>query len=178
MNEWAVVINICVCVCVSCLVMSNSLQPHSLQATRSLSPRDSPGKNTGVGCHFLLLTNIRVTSIKNLPAVRETLVQSLDWEDLLEKGMATHPDILAWKIARTEETGGLQSMGSQRVGQDWVRNTFTFFVLILLSTETLPYVKSLLLHVFLRNSQGIFHVLSVRVLFYSAQAPTLYHTYL
>ena len=53
-----------------------------------------------------------------------------------------------------------------------------FFFFILLSTETLPYVKSLLLHVFLRNSQGISHILSIRVLFYSAQAPTLYHTYL
>ena len=55
---------------------------------------------------------------------------------------------------------------------------FFFFFFILLSTETLPYVKSLLLHVFLRNSQGISHILSIRVLFYSAQAPTLYYTYL
>ena len=44
----------CVCVCVSCLVMSNSLQPHRPQPTRPLHPWDSPGKNTGVGCHFLL----------------------------------------------------------------------------------------------------------------------------
>ena len=51
--------------------------------------------------------------IKNLPAMQETRVQSLDWEDLLEKGMATHSSILAWKIPLTEEPGRLQSMGSQ-----------------------------------------------------------------
>ena len=53
---------------------------------------------------------------KNPPAVWETRVQSLGWEDSLEKGMATHSSILAWRIPWTEEPGGLQSMGSQRVG--------------------------------------------------------------
>ena len=48
----------------------------------------------------------------------EALVQSLGWEDLLEKEMATRSSILAWEIPWTEEPGGLQSMGSQRVGQD------------------------------------------------------------
>ena len=52
-------------------------------------------------------------SVKNLPAVQETWVPSLGWEDLLEKEMATHSSILAWKISWTEEPGGLQSMGSQ-----------------------------------------------------------------
>ena len=52
--------------------------------------------------------------VKNLPAVWETWVQSLGWEDLLEKGMATHSNILAWRIPRTVESGGLQSMGSQQ----------------------------------------------------------------
>ena len=52
-------------------------------------------------------------------------VQSLGWEDPLEKGMATHSSILAWRILWTEEPGGLQSMGSQRVGHDSVTNTFT-----------------------------------------------------
>ena len=56
--------------------------------------------------------------VKNLPAVQETQVRSLGWEDSLEKEMATHSNILAWKISRTEEPGGLQSMGSQRVGRD------------------------------------------------------------
>ena len=57
-------------------------------------------------------------SVGSLPAVQETRVQSLGGEDLLEKEMATHSSILAWRIPRTEEPGGLQSTGSQRVGQD------------------------------------------------------------
>ena len=61
--------------------------------------------------------------VKNLPAMQETWVQSLGWEDPLEKGMATHSSILAWRIPWTEEPGGLQSMRSQRVRHDWVTNT-------------------------------------------------------
>ena len=56
--------------------------------------------------------------VKNLPAVQETWVRSLGWEDPLEKEMATHSSILAWKISWTEKPGGLQSMGSQRVGHN------------------------------------------------------------
>ena len=56
--------------------------------------------------------------VKKLPAMQETQVQSLDQEDPLEKGMATHSIILAWRISRTEEPGRLQSMGSQRVRRD------------------------------------------------------------
>ena len=56
--------------------------------------------------------------VKNPPAMLETQVQSLGWGDPLEKEMATHSSILAWKIAWTEEPGGLWSMGSQRVGHD------------------------------------------------------------
>ena len=56
----------------------------------------------------------------------ETWVLSLGWEDTLEKGMATHSSILAWKIPWTEELGGLQSMGSRRVRHDLMANTFTF----------------------------------------------------
>ena len=56
--------------------------------------------------------------VKNPPAMQETLVQSLSWEDPLEEGMATHSSILAWRIPWTEEPGGLQSMGSQRVGHN------------------------------------------------------------
>ena len=52
--------------------------------------------------------------VKNLPAVQESWVRSLEWEDPLEEGMATHSSILAWRIPRTEELGGLQSLGSQR----------------------------------------------------------------
>ena len=56
--------------------------------------------------------------VKNLPAVQETQVRSLGWEDPLEKEMATHSSILAWRIPWTEELGRLQSTGSQRVGHD------------------------------------------------------------
>ena len=57
-------------------------------------------------------------TVKRLPATRETRVQSLGWEDPLEKEMATHSSILAWKIPWIEEPGGLQSIDSQRVGHD------------------------------------------------------------
>ena len=53
--------------------------------------------------------------VKNLPAMQETWVRSLGWVDPLEKGMAIHSSIIAWEIPWTEEPGGLQSMGSQRV---------------------------------------------------------------
>ena len=56
--------------------------------------------------------------VKNLPAMQETQFQSLGWEDPLEKGMATHSSILAWRIPRTEKPGGLQSMGSQNIRHD------------------------------------------------------------
>ena len=56
--------------------------------------------------------------VKNLSAVQETQVQSLGWEDPLKKGMATHSSILASRIPWTEESGGLQSMGLQRVRHD------------------------------------------------------------
>ena len=62
---------------------------------------------------------------KNLPAMQETWVWSLGWEDPLEKGMASHSSILAWRIPWTEEPGGLESMGLQRVRHIYV--TFTFF---------------------------------------------------
>ena len=58
-------------------------------------------------------------TVKNLPAMQENQVQSLGWEDPLEKGMATHSIILAWRIPWTEDPGGLQSMGLQRVRHDW-----------------------------------------------------------
>ena len=64
--------------------------------------------------------------VKNLPVMQETWVQSLGQGDPLEKGMATSSSILAWKIPWTEESGGLQSMGSQTVGHDRATNTFTF----------------------------------------------------
>ena len=56
--------------------------------------------------------------VQNPPAMQEIWVQSLGWEDLLEEGMATHPSILIWRVPWTEQPGGLQFMGSQRVGHN------------------------------------------------------------
>ena len=61
---------------------------------------------------------VKAQMVKNLPAMLETWVQSLSREDTLEKGMAVHLSILAWRIPWTEEPGGLQSIGSQRLGHD------------------------------------------------------------
>ena len=63
--------------------------------------------------------------VKNPPTMLETWVRSLGWEDPLEKEMATHSSVLAWRIPRTEKSGGLQFLGFQRVGHDWVTDTFT-----------------------------------------------------
>ena len=63
-------------------------------------------------------TFLVVQTVKNLPAMQETWVQSLGWEDPLEEGMATHSSILAWRVPWTEEPGRLQSMWSQRVRHD------------------------------------------------------------
>ena len=85
--------------------MHTCLGPASLSGK---SPASLSGKSTS------LVTQM----VKRLPTMRETWVQSLGWEDLLEKEMATHSSILAWKILWTEEPGRQQSMGSQRVGHD------------------------------------------------------------
>ena len=61
--------------------------------------------------------------VKDLPAMWETQIRSLDRDDPMEKEMAIHSSILAWRIPWTEEAGGLQSMGLKRTGHDWV--TFT-----------------------------------------------------
>ena len=67
----------------------------------------------------VILRRLPVGSVgKELPGKQESHVQSLSQEGLLEKGMATHSSILAWRIPWTEEPDGLQSMGSQRVGHD------------------------------------------------------------
>ena len=73
----------------------------------------------GIATHCSILwASLVAQRLKCLPAMRETRVQSLGWEDPLEKEMATHSSILAWRIPWTEDPGGLQSRGSQRVGRD------------------------------------------------------------
>ena len=72
------------------------------------------------------MTSLVAQSVKHLLTMWETQVRSLGWEDPLEKKMATHSSTLAWKIPWTEEPGGLQSMGSQRVRQGWTTKLSTF----------------------------------------------------
>ena len=67
--------------------------------------------------HFIWASLV-AQMVKNLPAMQETWVKSLGWEDPLEEGMATHSSSLAWRTPQTEEPGRLWSMGSQRVGHD------------------------------------------------------------
>ena len=69
---------------------------------------------------YLFQASLVAQLVKNLPAMRETPVRSMGWEDPLEKGKATHSSILAWRIPWT-----VSSMGSQRVGHNWVTFTFT-----------------------------------------------------
>ena len=77
----------------------------------------SPGEGIGYPLPYSW-TSLVAQEVKILPAVRETWVQSLGWEDPLEEGMAAHSSILAWRILWTVELGGLQYMGSQRVKHD------------------------------------------------------------
>ena len=72
----------------------------------------------------------------SLPAMQGTRIQSLGREDLLEKGMATHSSIFAWRIQWTEEPDGLQSMESQRVGHDWASFTYIEQIMAGLFFET------------------------------------------
>ena len=87
-------------------IVSDSGRSYGQQPTRLLHPQDSPGKNTGVGCHFLL-------HLKHLG--RGTTFHF----HALKKEMATHSTVLAWRIPRTVEPGGLPSMGPHRVGHKW-----------------------------------------------------------
>ena len=113
----------------SCTVSGVHGKPHTRLFTQPLSLNESPPSMefsrqdywSGVGCHFLLhLPNPgiepRSSSLQadSLPAMQETWVRSLAWEDLLEKGMANHSSILFRKISWTEEPGGLQCLGNAK----------------------------------------------------------------
>ena len=76
-----------------------------------------PGEGMGYPIQYSWVFLI-AQMVKNLPAMQETWVQSLGWEDPLEEGMATHSSILDWRIPWTEEPGWLQSMGSQIAGHN------------------------------------------------------------
>ena len=81
--------------------------------------RKIPGEEIGYPPQYSWASLVAQT-VKNLPAMRETWVWSLAWEDPLEEGMATHSSVLAWRSPWTEEPGGLQSMELQRLRHDWV----------------------------------------------------------
>ena len=95
-------------------------------------------------CDFIIILGLFIPTqtVKNLPARQEIRVWSLGREVPLEKEMAIHSSVLAWRIPRIEQPGGLQSMGSQRVGHDW-RRTHTFPLII-----PLPWVWFYLFSVF------------------------------
>ena len=76
------------------------------------------GGKWGVSVECYIEDSLVAQMVKNLPEMQETWVRSLDWEDPLEKGMATHSSVLAWRIPGIGEPGGLPSMGSHRVGHD------------------------------------------------------------
>ena len=79
------------------------------------------GRSPGEGIDYSFQSSwalLVAQMVKNFPAMWEIWVRSLGWGDLLEEGMATHSSILSWKLPWTKEPGGLQSMGSQRVGHD------------------------------------------------------------
>ena len=82
------------------------------------SEQDECGNRNLLGTMKMRETYLVPRMVKNLPAMQETWVQYLGWEDLLEKEMATRSRILAWRIPQTESSG-LQSMGSQTVGHNW-----------------------------------------------------------
>ena len=84
-----------------------------------LIPRSgrSPGDGMGYPLQYSWASLV-AQKVKNLPAIWETWVRNLSWEDPLEEGMATHSSILAWSIPWTEEPGGLESIGLQRVRHD------------------------------------------------------------
>ena len=98
----------------------------------------SPGEGIGYPLQYSwasLLTHM----VKNPLAMWETWIQSLGWEGSLKKGKATHITILSWRIPWTEEPGGLQSMGSQRVRHDWATQCSTakcIYILVELGSPT------------------------------------------
>ena len=85
---------------------------------------------------FVFLNDILARTVKNLPAIQETQAQSLGWEDPLEKGMATHSSILAWKTPRTEELGRLQSMSCKESDTTEVPITFTYWTILVIMRNT------------------------------------------
>ena len=120
--------------------MSDSLRPHGLQHTRPPCPSPAPGVYSDScplsrWCHPTISSSVNFKHLEGYPDGSDGKESACNVGELgsipelgrsLEKGRATHPSILAWKIPQTEEPGGLQSMGSRRVRLSWGANTFTF----------------------------------------------------
>ena len=102
--------------------------PPFLCLVNDFSPETKQKKHSQLFYQKVRFLSLVAQLLKNMPAMWETWVRSLDWEDPLEKGKATHSSILAWRIPWTEEP-----MGSQRVGHDWV--TFTLFQVCLAAAK-------------------------------------------
>ena len=134
------------CICIS-LIHKSFLWPACLLSlshfTCSLT---SSAPSMYLSPYFLLLSvfgraSLEALMVKSLPIVQETQVWSLAWELPLEKEMAHHSSILAWKIPWTEEPGRLQSIGSQRVGHDWATSlslSFTFYFRLIEQNFSFP----------------------------------------
>ena len=90
--------------------------------------------------HYLWASLVAQT-VKNPPAMQKTRDQTPGWEDPLEKGMAAHTSILAWRIPWAEEPGGLQSMGLQTVRHNWTTDTFTFTFSIISGLLTTSWIQ-------------------------------------
>ena len=121
---------------------------------------------TFVGKEMSLLFNMLSRLVKNLPAMQETWVQSLGWEDPLEKGKATHSRIPAWRIPWT-----IQSRGSQRVGHDWV----TFTLLSRFIITFLPRSKCLLISWLQSPAAVILEPKKIKSLTVSIVSPSICH---
>ena len=115
-------------------------------------PLSPQGNHCAESCHRKLIlellcvypyvwVSLVAQTVKNLPAMRETQIWSLGWENPLEKGMVTHSSIPGWRIPWMEEPGRLQSTGWQRAGHDWATNTFTYFILVSTSFQSALHLQ-------------------------------------
>ena len=109
----------------------------------SAGQRGRPGLESHI---CLLWASLMTQKVKNLPAKWETWVRSLGQEDLLEKKMASHSSVLAWRISQTEEPGGLQAVGSQGVRHNGATNAFTLLCFSLALWPQVSYSTSLCLY--------------------------------
>ena len=136
------------------------------QPTPAFLPGESQGRGSLVGCrpwgrtesdttevtqqqqqqHTSPRPSLVAQTIQNLPEMQDTWVQSLGWEDLLKKEMATHSGVLAWRIPWIEESGGLQSLRSGKVGHDRMTDTLhtspAFEINLRKCTELASFSKS------------------------------------